>query len=170
MNNKTIIGILVAVILIGIIGVSVINMNNKEVPVTETNTVQNTPTDNSVSTTVTSTSTTITTETNVATTSTPKPVVKASVKPVQKAPVSSNSIVISNYSFSPQTLTIKKGTTVTWTNKDLARHTVTVDDNSFESSFFGQGEIYSHTFNDVGTITYHCSPHPYMKATIIVTN
>lgn len=85
--------------------------------------------------------------------------------------ITPNTITISNYRFKPQFLTIKKGTTVTWNNMDIARHTVTADQSSKDapsSQFFGQGESYSYTFNTAGTYTYHCEPHPYMKATITV--
>ena len=83
-----------------------------------------------------------------------------------------NTITISNYMFSPAALMVKKGTTVTWKNADIARHTVTADQvntNAPESMFFGKGESYAFTFAVPGTYTYHCEPHPYMKATVTVT-
>ena len=83
-----------------------------------------------------------------------------------------NAIVIKNYEFGPKTMTIKKGTTITWTNQDIARHTVTADTPSPDgpkSDFFGQGEKYTFTFAKAGTYAYHCEPHPYMKASIVVT-
>jgi amicyanin len=83
-----------------------------------------------------------------------------------------NSVSIKNYAYSPSPLTVKVGTTVTWTNTDIARHTVTVDDatkNGPKSPFFGQGQSYSFTFTQAGTFTYHCEPHPYMHGTVEVT-
>lgn len=66
---------------------------------------------------------------------------------------------------------VKKGTTVTWTNEDSAKHDVTPDKETDEfkaSDLFGIGETRSVTFNTVGTYAYHCSPHPYMKGTVEV--
>lgn len=83
-----------------------------------------------------------------------------------------NTINIKDFAFSPETLTIKKGTTVTWTNQDDARHDITPvgDASDFErSELLEQGESYGFTFNNVGTYEYICSPHPYMTGTIEVT-
>ena len=90
-------------------------------------------------------------------------------KPAPAIPARTTTITIKNYMFGPQTVTIKKGTTVIWTNTDIAKHTVTADDGSGPTSkFFGQGESYSYTFSKAGIYTYHCEPHPYMTATITV--
>lgn len=81
------------------------------------------------------------------------------------------SIDISNYAFSQQNIKIKKGTKVTWINKDSVKHTVTSDSGSsqgLDSALLGNGESYSYTFDNVSTYKYHCTPHPYMKATITV--
>ncbi len=77
------------------------------------------------------------------------------------------------YAFSPTTLTIKVGTTVVWKNTTSAPHTVTSDDGkSFDSGVNNpiapQSGTFSFTFTQPGTYAYHCSFHPYMKATIIV--
>jgi len=79
-------------------------------------------------------------------------------------------VTIQNSAFSPTTLTVKVGTTVTWTNADLASHTVTSDSGSeLSSGNIGNGQSYSHTFNTVGTFHYHCSIHTSMTATVVVT-
>lgn len=83
-----------------------------------------------------------------------------------------DSVEIKDYSYNPGTRTVKKGTTVTWTNQDAVRHDVapdTVTDEFKKSELLSKGESYSVTFNRTGTYTYHCSPHPYMKGTITVT-
>lgn len=86
-------------------------------------------------------------------------------------PTAKASVKISNFSYSPTTLTIKKGTEVTWTNQDSAGHTVTSDSGSLlDSKVFGQGESFSFIFKESGTYAYHCAPHPQMKATIVVTD
>ena len=80
-----------------------------------------------------------------------------------------NNINIQNFAFSPSTLTIRQGDNVIWTNQDSAGHTVTSDSGSeLNSELLGKSESYSHTFNTAGTFEYHCKPHPYMKAKIIV--
>ena len=81
-------------------------------------------------------------------------------------------VEISNFAFSPATLNIKVGTTVTWTNRDSARHDVVADDESPDapsSELLGRGESYSFTFNKAGTYSYYCTPHPNMQAKVIVT-
>lgn len=83
-----------------------------------------------------------------------------------------NEVIIKNFEFSPSKLRIKAGTTVTWTNQDGAKHDITPDNPSdaFKASkLLARGESYSFTFTEAGTYEYHCSPHPYMKATIEVT-
>lgn len=78
-------------------------------------------------------------------------------------------ITIQNFAFSPTSLTVTPGTTVTWTNNDQTAHTVTVNSGTGPNS--GQimpGQSYSFTFQQAGTYPYHCSIHPQMKATVIV--
>lgn len=86
-------------------------------------------------------------------------------------PVTGNGakVTISNFAFDPATITIKAGQTVTWTNQDTVAHTVVADDNSWKSPDINNGASFSHTFTTAGTYAYHCSIHPKMKATVIVT-
>lgn len=79
-----------------------------------------------------------------------------------------NAVTIQNFSFSPATLTVKVGDSVTWTNQDSVGHSATADDNSFDTGVLPQGQSKSITFSKPGTYTYHCSVHPNMKATIVV--
>lgn len=78
------------------------------------------------------------------------------------------SIEIKNFAFVPKTLTVKKGTAITFTNQDPVGHTATADDGSFDTGLIAAGESESVTFDKAGIYTYHCAPHPYMKATIVV--
>lgn len=71
--------------------------------------------------------------------------------------------------FEPGTLTVAPGTTVTWTNEGNDSHTVTADDGSFDSARLDPGESFSVTFDAPGTFGYHCSFHPGMTATIVVS-
>jgi len=77
-------------------------------------------------------------------------------------------VEIKNFAFTPKTLTIKKGTTITFTNQDSVGHTATADDGNFGTEILAKGESGSVTFDKAGTYTYHCTPHPNMKATIVV--
>ena len=72
--------------------------------------------------------------------------------------------------YSPPTITvvIGKNNTVTWVNQDIAPHTVTADDGSFDSGNLNPGYSWSYVFTTPGTYTYHCIYHPWMHGTIIV--
>lgn len=85
-------------------------------------------------------------------------------------PASGNSVTISGSSFSPASLTIKKGATVTWTNNDSNPHTVTADNNSFNSGTLNANSTFSYTFSTTGTFPYHCNFHSGMKASVVVTD
>ncbi len=87
--------------------------------------------------------------------------------------VMSNTVAITNYKFAPDTITVKTGTTVTWTNNDEVHHSVTADtksDAAPTSPLFAKGETYSFKFTKAGSYTYHCEPHPYMHGTVVVTD
>ena len=77
-------------------------------------------------------------------------------------------VEINDFSFNPPTLAIKKGTTVSWTNKDSVKHSATSDDDIFDSGLIPQGDTWIYTFNEAGTFKYHCTPHPSMKGMVIV--
>jgi plastocyanin len=81
--------------------------------------------------------------------------------------------ITTTFQFTPSTLTITAGTTVTWKNATTVSHTVTSDDSkSFDSGtanpIAAQSGTFSFTFSTPGTFAYHCEIHPFMKATIIV--
>jgi plastocyanin len=82
--------------------------------------------------------------------------------------VAGSTVEINNFMFTPKTLTVPVGTTVTWKFDDSTQHTVTADDNSFTSQVLGSGQTYTHTFNSAGTVNYHCSIHTFMTGTIVV--
>ena len=82
---------------------------------------------------------------------------------------SANEVLIQGMAFSPSTLNVTAGTVVEWTNKDAMVHTVTSDSTLFDSGNIAINGVYSYTFNTVGTFRYHCTIHPTMKATVVVT-
>ncbi|HEX4702788.1 MAG TPA: cupredoxin family copper-binding protein [Pseudonocardiaceae bacterium] len=80
-------------------------------------------------------------------------------------------VTIQNYAFAPASLAIPAGTTVVWTNKDTAPHTVTVSSGpvTFSSPNLQQGDTFTYTFTQPGTYKYYCAVHPYMTASVTVT-
>lgn len=80
-----------------------------------------------------------------------------------------NSIAIVDDNYNPGSLTVKAGTTVTWTNTGSHTHTATADDSSWDSSFLNSGATFSHTFATTGTFAFHCNVHSSMHGTITVT-
>ncbi len=77
-------------------------------------------------------------------------------------------VTIDNFSFVPQVLTVKAGTSVTWTNKDDVPHTVVSTVKKFASRVLDTDERFSFTFRDPGTYEYYCSVHPHMTGKIVV--
>jgi plastocyanin len=77
-------------------------------------------------------------------------------------------VVISNFTFSPPTLRVAPGTTITITNNDGVTHTVTADDKSFDSGQIAGGATATVTLESPGKYTYHCDIHNYMTGTIEV--
>ena len=74
-----------------------------------------------------------------------------------------------SFGFSPVTLTIRPGTTVTWKNMSPAPHTVTSDDGqAFDSGNIAPGGTFTFKFTAAGNYPYHCNIHPYMRAVVNV--
>jgi len=79
-----------------------------------------------------------------------------------------SSVAIDNFSFSPVSITVPVGTTLTWTNRDDIPHTVVSDDQKFKSKALDTDEKFSFTFTEPGAYSYFCSIHPKMVAKVIV--
>ncbi|AIE84915.1 metallophosphoesterase [Fimbriimonas ginsengisoli Gsoil 348] len=77
-------------------------------------------------------------------------------------------VSIDNFSFSPATLTVERGTRVTWTNRDDIPHTVVDQKGGFKSKVLDTNDSYSHTFDRAGEVAYFCSIHPHMTGKVIV--
>jgi plastocyanin len=87
------------------------------------------------------------------------------------AGVTGAAVGIRGFAFWPATLTVSPGTRVTWVNCEapgVEAHTATADDGTWGSQLMSAGGTFSRDFNDVGSFPYHCTPHPVMRATIIV--
>jgi plastocyanin len=89
--------------------------------------------------------------------------------PAAEEPVSSNTVAIQNFAFSPAAVTIKAGTTVAWTNQDQDPHTVSAMSGAFHSPTLNTGQSYHYTFTAPGRFEYLCTIHPFMTATVVVT-
>jgi len=77
-------------------------------------------------------------------------------------------VTIGNFTFKAPVVTVKAGTTVTWTNGDDIPHTVVSKDGVFRSKVLDTGDHFSFTFAKAGQFGYFCSLHPHMTGTIIV--
>ncbi len=87
------------------------------------------------------------------------------------APAAAATVSVQNFAFVPDTVTIKAGGSITWTNKDTAPHTVTELSSAFDSGSLATNQTFNFTFNTAGTFKYHCLIHSMMKtAVVIVTN
>ena len=78
------------------------------------------------------------------------------------------SIIVKDFMFAPNSLTIKAGSSVTWVNKDDEPHTVVSDSGTFRSAALDTDETFSFKFDKPGTYHFTCSIHPRMVGTITV--
>lgn len=79
-----------------------------------------------------------------------------------------HAVDIVGFSFSPRSITVAVGDTVTWANSDAQNHTATADDGSFDTGTVSSGSPKSVTFSTAGTFAYHCKIHPSMTGTVVV--
>jgi plastocyanin len=80
----------------------------------------------------------------------------------------SASVTIADFFFSPASVTVAIGDTVTWHNTGQAPHNATANDGSFKTPDLNQGRSASHRFTSAGTFSYICTIHPQMKGTVRV--
>ena len=79
------------------------------------------------------------------------------------------SVSITDFQFSPATVTITAGDSVTWTNNTSSTpHTSTSDTGAWDSGTIDGGASFTHTFSTAGTFAYHCNFHPQMTGTVVV--
>jgi plastocyanin len=90
----------------------------------------------------------------------------ASAAPAASA-TAANAVTVVDFGFNPGTITVKAGTTVTWTNTGVT-HTVTSNTGLFDSGHLGTGDTFTFTFSKAGTYAYHCAIHSSMKGEITV--
>lgn len=79
-----------------------------------------------------------------------------------------NVVVIRDFSFTPGSIRVGVGATVIWANCGDEAHTSTSDGGAWSSQLISSGFTYSRTFDQAGSFAYHCEPHPFMTATVVV--
>ena len=77
-------------------------------------------------------------------------------------------VVISNFTFTPTTITVTVGTTVTWSNQDDTPHTVTEANHRFGSKGLDTDDQFAYQFTAAGVYTYFCSIHSVMIGHVVV--
>ena len=92
----------------------------------------------------------------------------AAIFPTAFVQAAETEVNIDQFTFYPQRITVKAGTTVTWTNEDDDSHTVASSSKLFKSKALDTGDKFSFTFTTPGTYAYICSVHPYMTGTVVV--
>ncbi len=93
--------------------------------------------------------------------------------PRSPAEATEGEVAIRLFAYTPSSLTVPRGTTVTWTNSDDITHTVTAGapaqkDARFEGRLAGKGTVYRHTFAEAGRYPYYCDRHQAMVGEILV--
>jgi plastocyanin len=79
-----------------------------------------------------------------------------------------HTVVMEGIAFTPNVLTVAKGDSIVWVNKDAFPHTATAQDKSFDSKEIAAGKTWRFTARKAGTFPYVCTLHPTMKGTLIV--
>ena len=85
-------------------------------------------------------------------------------------PKGSNTVVMKNIEYEPKKLTVKVGQTVTWVNQEAIEHNVVAEeaDPPLKSQLFGKDGKFEYKPTQAGTISYVCTVHPGMEATLVV--
>jgi plastocyanin len=83
-------------------------------------------------------------------------------------PADATKILVKDFTFNPTLMTVKAGSTVTWTNMDDEPHTVTSDTGLFRSGGMDTNDSFSFKFDKPGTYHITCSIHPGMVGTVVV--
>src|SRR5437660_1531786 len=76
-------------------------------------------------------------------------------------------VVIEGMKFVPATLTVRRGDTVVWRNKDFFPHNATASQGGFRSGDIAPDASWQYKADHEGRFAYICTLHPTMKATLI---
>ena len=79
-------------------------------------------------------------------------------------------VVIKNFKFIPEHITVKAGDTIRWENHEKRQyHSVWFEAlGEPEPDYFFPEESYERTFKDAGKFPYRCGPHPKMTGSVTV--
>jgi plastocyanin len=88
--------------------------------------------------------------------------------PVAEGVPGSTLVVIRAFAFEPTDVRVQAGERVTWINCDEDPHTSTADAGQWASPLLSTGDGFTQIFPAVGEFSYHCEPHPFMTARVIV--
>ena len=79
-----------------------------------------------------------------------------------------HTVTIEGMRFQPEMLTVERGDTIVWVNKDLVPHTATSKVGNFDSKLIEAGKSWKYTVRKKGDFAYICTFHPTMKAMLQV--
>jgi plastocyanin len=96
------------------------------------------------------------------------PAPRTSHRTIVAQTAATKTVTISDFEFTPATITVNAGDTVEWTNDGPTGHSATANDKSFDTGILAKGESGSQTFDTEGSFSYICTPHPFMKGTVKV--
>lgn len=94
--------------------------------------------------------------------------VSVGATPAYRDEAPANAVKIADQKFTPASITIKPGQSVTWTNADNRDHKIVAKDGTWKSDNLRHGDTYTHTFDKAGTYAYACEYRPRMKGTVVV--
>jgi amicyanin len=92
----------------------------------------------------------------------------AAIFPTAFVQAAETEVDIDQFTFLPQRITVKAGTTVTWINEDDVPHTIVSSSKVFKSKALDTADKFSFTFTTPGTYDYFCSLHPHMTGAVVV--
>jgi amicyanin len=92
----------------------------------------------------------------------------AAIFPTAFVQAAETEVDIDQFTFLPQRITVKAGTTVTWINEDDVPHTIVSSSKVFKSKALDTADKFSFTFTTPGTYDYFCSVHPHMTGAVVV--
>jgi plastocyanin len=101
-------------------------------------------------------------------TPTPEPTPTTGVPSIVSASIPRGASDLTTTAYVPNPITVSVGTTVTWLNNDNVAHTVSSQNNLWDSGGIQPGAAYSRTFQSAGTFAYYCVYHPRMLGTVTV--
>ncbi len=77
-------------------------------------------------------------------------------------------VVIEDFAFRPRRLEVRPGDSVEWVNLDLAPHTASAEDGTWDSGEMAKRARFRMTFRKAGSHAYGCAFHPLMRGDIVV--